>query len=263
MAGKDRKRQIARQRYERKMAAMAARRAQMRRRWTIGGSTAGAVIAIVAIVLAFVLPSNGKKPASAVSPVSSSSPSSSASPAASGSPVAAAPTSASGCTFTPAKPASAAASALPSGAAVDLKTEPTGITVPSGSVPTTIQVKDLVVGTGPAASPHDTVNVNYVGMNYVDCKEFDSSWSRGAAASFSLDQVVPGFTKGIGGATGIAPMKVGGRREIIVPPGDGYGPAGSPPTIQPNEELIFVVDLLGTTAPSPSASGSGPTGPVS
>ena len=64
---------------------------------------------------------------------------------------------------------------------------------------------------------------------------------------------MPGFKKGIGGdsASGIAPMKVGGRREIIVTPADGYGTTGSG-SIKPNEELVFVVDVLAASAPSPS-----------
>jgi peptidylprolyl isomerase len=106
------------------------------------------------------------------------------------------------------------------------------------------------------------VTVDYLGLNYVTCAEFDSSWSRDTVTTFALDSVIPGFTKGIAGTAAvagkaatasasaiasspaIAGMKVGGRREIIVPPGDGYGTAGSPPNITGNEELIFVVDVL-------------------
>jgi peptidylprolyl isomerase len=120
-----------------------------------------------------------------------------------------------------------------------------------------------VVGNGATVGAHDSVTVNYLGLNYVDCSEFDSSWSRDSAATFSLDGVVPGFSKGIGGdsASGIAPMKVGGRREIIVTPADGYGTTGSG-AIKPNEELVFVVDVLAASAPSPSASASGSGSPV-
>jgi peptidylprolyl isomerase len=108
------------------------------------------------------------------------------------------------------------------------------------------------------------VTVNYLGVNYVDCSEFDSSWAHDQMANFSLDQVVPGFTKGIGGdtASGIAPMKVGGRREIIVTPADGYGTTGQG-SIKPNEELIFVVDLIATSTPSASPGASAPAGAAS
>jgi peptidylprolyl isomerase len=98
--------------------------------------------------------------------------------------------------------------------------------------------KDLVVGTGATATASDTVQVQYVGANYTDGKNFDSSWSRGQPASFPLNQVVPGFSQGIVG------MKVGGRREIVIPSALGYGAMGSPPAVAPNETLVFVVDLL-------------------
>ena len=150
---------------------------------------------------------------------------------------------------------------LPAGVDPALKTEPI-VTIPSGAVPTKTQVKDVVVGTGATVGPQDSVTVNYLGLNYVDCSEFDSSWSRDSPATFSLTGVVPGFSKGIGGdsASGIGPMKVGGRREIIVTPADGYGTTGSG-SIKPNEELVFVVDVLAASTPSasPSASGASPS----
>lgn len=253
MAGKDRKRQVARERYQRRMVAKAQARARARRRTAMGLSF-GAVIVIVAVVLAITLPSKNKK-ASASSPVSS--------PAAS--PVPPAPTSAAGCTTKPSVVATPIANfpVLPAGVDAQLKTEPT-ITVPAGAVPKTTTVKDIVVGGGAAAGPHDSVTVNYLGVNYVDCSEFDSSWAHDQMANFSLDQVVPGFTKGIGGdtASGIAPMKVGGRREIIVTPADGYGTTGQG-SIKPNEELIFVVDLIATSTPSASPGASAPAGAAS
>jgi peptidylprolyl isomerase len=255
VAGKDRKRQIARERYEKRMAARAEARAKAKRRTAIGLS-AGSVIAIVAIVLLIVLPGNGKKAADLSSPVDTASASPSA---AASSPIPPVPTTASGCTSKPSVVASPIANfpLLPAGVDPALKTEPI-VTIPAGAVPTKTEVKDIVVGTGATVGAHDSVTVNYLGLNYVDCSEFDSSWSRDSAATFSLDGVVPGFSKGIGGdsASGIAPMKVGGRREIIVTPADGYGTAGSG-AITPNEELVFVVDVLAASAPSPSAAASG------
>ena len=259
MAGKDRKRQIARERYEKRMAARAQARAKAKRRTAVGLS-AGAVIAIVAIVLLIVLQSNGKKAANLSSPAATPTASASATASASIPPV---PTTASGCTSKPSVVASPIANfpILPAGVDAALKTEPI-VTVPSGAVPTKTQVKDVVVGTGATVGPQDSVTVNYLGLNYVDCSEFDSSWSRDSAATFSLDGVVPGFSKGIGGdsASAIAPMKVGGRREIIVTPADGYGTAGSG-SITPNEELVFVVDVLAASAPSASPSASSSTSP--
>jgi hypothetical protein len=253
--GKDRKRQIARERYEKRMAARAEARAKAKRRTAVGLS-AGGVIAIVGIVLLFTLPGSNKKAANLSSPVSSAA----ASPSgAASSPIPPVPTTASGCTSKPSVVASPIANfpLLPAGVDPALKTEPV-VTIPAGPVPTKTEVKDVVVGTGATVGAHDSVTVNYLGLNYVDCSEFDSSWSRDSAATFSLDGVVPGFSKGIGGdsASGIAPMKVGGRREIIVTPTDGYGTSGSG-AIKPNEELVFVVDVLAASAPSPSAAASG------
>jgi peptidylprolyl isomerase len=255
VAGKDRKRQIARERYEKRMAARAEARAKAKRRTAIGLS-AGGVIALVGIVLLFTLPGSNKKAANLSSPVSSASASPSA---AASSPIPPVPTTASGCTSKPSVVASPIANfpLLPAGVDPALKTEPV-VTVPAGPVPTKTEGKDIVVGTGATVGAHDSVTVNYLGLNYVNCSEFDSSWSRDSAATFSLDGVVPGFSKGIGGdsASGIAPMKIGGRREIIVTPADGYGTTGSG-AITPNEELVFVVDVLAASAPSPSASASG------
>lgn len=110
--------------------------------------------------------------------------------------------------------------------------------------PTTLVKTDLVVGTGEEAKPGATVTVQYLGVNYSTGAEFDSSWSRGGQpATFALDQVIKGWTDGIPG------MKVGGRRQLIVPPDQAYGAEGRPPKIGPNETLVFVVDLLAVKNP--------------
>ncbi len=118
------------------------------------------------------------------------------------------------------------------------KTKPT-VAVPKGAPPKSLEVKDLEEGTGVTAKSGDVVKVNYVGVNYKTGKEFDASWSRGEPFIFTLGagEVIPGWDQGIEG------MKVGGRRELIIPPELGYGSAGSPPVIPPNETLVFVVDL--------------------
>jgi peptidylprolyl isomerase len=118
------------------------------------------------------------------------------------------------------------------------KTKPK-VTVPKGAPPSSLVTKDLEEGTGATAEAGDVVKVNYVGVNYKTGKEFDASWSRGEPFIFTLGagEVIPGWEQGIEG------MKVGGRRELIIPPELGYGAAGSPPVIPPNETLVFVVDL--------------------
>jgi peptidylprolyl isomerase len=108
-----------------------------------------------------------------------------------------------------------------------------------------LKVKDLVVGTGEVATPLSSVTVQYVGVRYADGKQFDSSWDRGGATTFSLRKVVKGFTQGIGGNDSVPPMKVGGRRLLIVPSEMGYGERGTPDgMIPPDATIVFVVDLL-------------------
>jgi peptidylprolyl isomerase len=120
-----------------------------------------------------------------------------------------------------------------------LSKEPT-VTPPKGTPPTTLVTKDLIVGTGPEAKPGQSVTVNYVGALYSNGNVFDASWKRHEPFVFSLGkhQVIAGWDQGIAG------MKVGGRRELIIPPALGYASRGVPPTIPPNATLVFVVDLL-------------------
>src|ERR1700722_3921151 len=121
-----------------------------------------------------------------------------------------------------------------------LSKEPT-IAVPKGPAPTTLQTKEIVTGTGAAAKTGDAVTVNYVGALASTGKVFDASWYRNETFPFTLGkgQVIPGWDKGIVG------MKVGGRRELIIPAELDYGKTGRPPSIPPNSPLIFIVDLLG------------------
>ncbi len=121
-----------------------------------------------------------------------------------------------------------------------LSKEPT-VTPASGPAPSKLETKDLIAGTGAEAKAGDTVTVNYVGVLYKGGKEFDASWKRHEPFSFTLGkgQVIKGWDQGVAG------MKVGGRRELIIPSELAYGKTGSPPTIPPNAPLVFVVDLLG------------------
>jgi peptidylprolyl isomerase len=122
-----------------------------------------------------------------------------------------------------------------------LATEPK-VTPPSAAAPAALEKKDLIVGTGKEAKAGDTVSVNYVGVLYKGGKEFDASWKRKEPFQFKLGakQVIPGWDQGVPG------MKVGGRRELVIPAELAYGKTGSPPTIPPNAPLVFVIDLLGT-----------------
>lgn len=122
---------------------------------------------------------------------------------------------------------------------VALRHKPT-VTVPNGPAPHHLVVKDLVKGTGAVATTSSTVTVQYVGVLYNTGKVFDASWTDGTGqpVQFSLaGGVIKGWTEGIPG------MRVGGRRELIVPPSLAYGKKGSPPKIPPNSTLVFVIDL--------------------
>jgi FKBP-type peptidyl-prolyl cis-trans isomerase len=114
------------------------------------------------------------------------------------------------------------------------------VEVPKGPAPQKLVVEDLKTGDGAEAKAGDQVSVQYVGVLYDGGKQFDSSWDRGQPFDFQLGsgQVIPGWDQGVEG------MKVGGRRELIIPPNLGYGAQGQPPTIPPNSTLVFVIDLV-------------------
>lgn len=119
------------------------------------------------------------------------------------------------------------------------KTKPK-VTVPTGAPPKKLEVKEIEEGSGAEAKAGDEISVQYVGVSYKNGKEFDSSWSRNEPYPFTLGagKVIPGWDQGIEG------MKVGGRRELVIPPELAYGETGYPPAIAPNETLVFVIDLL-------------------
>jgi peptidylprolyl isomerase len=121
----------------------------------------------------------------------------------------------------------------------DTSTKPV-IPKPSGSPPRRLDKEDIVKGKGPAAKPGDTVTVQYVGVAFSTGDEFDASWDRGQPFPVPLGagRVIEGWDKGLVG------MRKGGRRMLTIPPQLAYGSEGYPPTIGPNETLIFVIDAL-------------------
>ncbi|MFE6225540.1 MULTISPECIES: FKBP-type peptidyl-prolyl cis-trans isomerase [unclassified Streptomyces] len=118
------------------------------------------------------------------------------------------------------------------------------VDVPEGDAPTELTVRDLVVGDGAEAKTGMVVRVHYVGVTFASGKEFDSSWDRDEPFKFALGggRAVKGFDRGIRG------MRVGGRREIVVPPRLGYGKQSPSSLIPAHSTLVFVVDLLSATA---------------
>jgi peptidylprolyl isomerase len=111
---------------------------------------------------------------------------------------------------------------------------------PEGEPPTKLEITDIWEGDGAVAKAGDTVQVHYVGVAYSTGEEFDASWSRGAPLEFRLGvgQVIAGWDQGVQG------MRVGGRRQLIIPPGLAYGDRGAGRSIAPGETLIFVCDLV-------------------
>jgi len=124
-----------------------------------------------------------------------------------------------------------------------------------------VEIEELITGTGAEAKAGDTVTVNYVGVLYNGGAIFDSSWRRGKRFTFTLGtgQVIVGWNQGVSG------MKVGGRRELVVPAAEAYGAKGlatRPVAIPPNAALVFVVDLLEVSPPPATTHSAAPTSPA-
>ncbi len=113
------------------------------------------------------------------------------------------------------------------------------VTVPNSPAPSALQCADLIVGTGKAAKANNSVNVEYVLATYSTHGVVQSSWTS-QPFSFNLGQgqVIPGWDEGVLG------MRVGGRRELIIPPSLGYGDQSPGAGIAANDTLVFVVDVL-------------------
>ncbi len=117
-------------------------------------------------------------------------------------------------------------------------TAPT-VTVPAGQPPTSLESADLIVGKGPFAAAGDSLTVQYVLASYSARKVVQSSWtSQPFSFTLSTSDVIPGWVKGLIG------MRVGGRRELIIPPSLAYKNRSPGAGIAANDTLVFVVDLV-------------------
>jgi peptidylprolyl isomerase len=123
-----------------------------------------------------------------------------------------------------------------------MATDKPHVYVPPGeSPPEELVIEDIEVGDGPEATAGQTVEVHYAGNAWSTRQQFDASWDRGDTFRFRLGagQVIRGWDQGVAG------MRVGGRRRLVIPPSLGYGRQGAGGVIRPNETLVFVVDLIG------------------
>jgi peptidylprolyl isomerase len=221
-----RERELARRRYERRRLREMERRAKQRRRNTIVGASLGTAAVIAGIVLLAIHLAGGSdnnKKAAALS-----TPTPSATTSASPTPPPPAPTK-----CAPIKPNPPA------------KGQPKIPNV-TGKAPTKLVVKDVKVGHGRAAKKGDTVSVLYVGANCSDGTIFDASYEHGNqpfdVKPLGQASVIAGWNKGLIG------VKPGGIRELVIPASLGYGPTGQPPTIKPNETLIFLITVKSVKA---------------
>ena len=122
-----------------------------------------------------------------------------------------------------------------------MSTEKPEVDFPGGEPPADLQITDIKVGDGAEAKAGDFVQVHYVGVAYSTGEEFDSSYDRGDPLEFQLGagRVITGWDQGVQG------MRVGGRRQLVIPPHLAYGDRGAGNVIAPGETLIFVCDLVG------------------
>ena len=116
--------------------------------------------------------------------------------------------------------------------------------MPAGETPPAeLVIEDIEVGDGDEAKAGQSVEVHYAGNAWSTRQQFDASWDRGETITFRLGagQVIGGWDQGVAG------MRVGGRRRLVIPPALGYGSRGAGGVIKPNETLVFVVDLIGVS----------------
>jgi peptidylprolyl isomerase len=233
-----RERELARRRYERRRQAELERRAKAKRRNTVIGSITGVVV-VIGVILALVFTVfTGGGGKSSVKTANSPSAGPSVSPT------------------TPVAAPKRCKQVKPNPPA---KGEPKVPDV-TGKAPKKLVKKDITVGSGRAAQNGDALTVKYVGVSCSTGKVFDASYTdpvnpttheKAFTLTLGAGQVIKGWDKGL---VGIRP---GGVRELVIPAKLGYGAAGQPPKIQPNETLIFVVTAVSVkpgASPSPTTS---------
>jgi peptidylprolyl isomerase len=116
------------------------------------------------------------------------------------------------------------------------------VTVPDGEAPTKTEAKDLRVGAGEAVQKGDTIRVKYTGVAWSTKKQFDSNWDDDTNV-YTVTNIGNEPRSVIDGWDSLIGAKVGGRRQLVIPPAQAYGAEGKSP-IGPNETLVFVIDVL-------------------
>jgi FKBP-type peptidyl-prolyl cis-trans isomerase len=115
------------------------------------------------------------------------------------------------------------------------------ITIPKTAAPKTLRIRTLIKGSGPTVAKGEFIVVQYAGVIWRTKKAFDSTWSRRQpfGTAIGVGQVIKGWDKGLVGQT------VGSRVLLVIPPADGYGPAGVPSVgIKGTDTIVFAVDIL-------------------
>jgi peptidylprolyl isomerase len=216
-----RERELARRRYERRRLREQQQRAQRRRRNTVIGAVVG-TLAVIGGIIGLVVGLSGGSGQSAIASRSTASPT----PAG----TSATPTAAPAAAPTHCKPIS------PNPPAPGQPKIP-----PVGKAPKTLVVKDVKKGHGPAAKVGDSLKVSYIGVSCSSGKVFDATYKDGGqpftVSPLGHASVITGWNKGLVG------VRAGGVRELVIPPALGYGAAGQPPAIAPNDVLIFLVTV--------------------
>ncbi len=222
-----RERELARRRYERRRMREMERRAKQRRRNTIVGASIGTVAVVLAIVLLAINLAGGDSGKTDAAASVSATPAASVTPSASATPPPAAPTK---CAAIKPNPPAKGQPHIP-----DV----------TGKAPTKLVVKDVKKGHGRAARKGDTVSVLYIGASCSDGSIFDASYKHGnqpfEVKPLGQASVIAGWNQGLVG------VRPGGVRELVIPASLGYGPTGSPPSIKPNETLIFLITVKSVT----------------
>lgn len=121
-----------------------------------------------------------------------------------------------------------------------------GVTIPNEAPPSELRSHTLVLGQGPAIEEGDRAVLHYTGLLWSTATVFDSSWERGAPATFRIVSfeddpagIVPGLAEGLIGRT------VGSQVIVVIPPELGYPSGQAPATIPDGSTMVFVVDILG------------------